>query len=589
MLKSLRRLSQFVLKYRSRLVGGIGLFFLARIFESAVPMFLMVGINRVSVGDTNLWLPITGIVGAVAIRFVLVSWARIAVRRAGLLVAFDLRNALYRHLQCMGPRFFTKYAIGDMMTRAIADISLIQRFISFGTIMIVIILFASLAGIGCMFYLSPSLALLVLPPLPFVLLYTWRASHSLGLSARAVQERLSDLSTHVQENLSGIRTIQAMVQESNEIKRFQIHNQAYSDAFYWHSKVHSLMHAIMPTIAAASTIIILGYGGSQVLNNELSVGAFAAFFFYVNMVVQPFYAAGMILSLIQRAAVASQRLFEVYQYKPEMMDSPSPKANVPEVIRGEISIRNLSFQYAGTSNPVLQNLSFKVTRGEMIAIMGRVGCGKSTLLQQFVRMLDTPARSIFIDDHDVVDYPLSQLRSQIVLVPQDPFLFAESLRANITYDTPNRSIDQIWQAAESADLLETIEEMPERMDTIVGERGITLSGGQKQRTTLARGFIRHAPILVLDDCFSSIDTETEENILSELRRLRNRQTTILVSHRVSTARHANRILVMNEGQIVEMGTHNELIASGGYYAELERIQREGTKTSDHEEVASVMI
>jgi ATP-binding cassette subfamily B protein len=213
--------------------------------------------------------------------------------------------------------------------------------------------------------------------------------------------------------------------------------------------------------------------------------------------------------------------------------------------------------------------------------MGRVGSGKTTLLKQLVRLLDTPPGTVFIDGVDVTDYPLSQLRSQIALVPQDPFLFGEPLKSNLTYDDPNRSLDQIWAAATSADLRETIEAFPEQLETVVGERGVTLSGGQKQRATLARGLIRNAPVLVLDDCFSSVDTGTEEHILSELSRLRRHQTTILVSHRVSTARHSDRILIMDGGRIVEEGTHEELIRRGGLYAELERIQREGADEADY--------
>ena len=213
--------------------------------------------------------------------------------------------------------------------------------------------------------------------------------------------------------------------------------------------------------------------------------------------------------------------------------------------------------------------------------MGRVGAGKTTLLKQIVRLLDPPAGTVLVDGHPVAEYPVSQLRAQIAMVPQDPFLFGEPLSDNLTYDDPARQLDAVWEAADSADLKQTIEEFPERMATVVGERGVTLSGGQKQRATLARGLIRHAPVLILDDCFSAVDTETEEHILSELGRLRRGQTTILVSHRVSTARHADRIVVIDDGRIAEIGTHDQLLASGGFYAELERIQREGADEADY--------
>ena len=542
-------------------------------------MFLMIGIDRISVGRSDLWLPIFGIVGAVGTRFFLVSWARIAVRRAGYLVAFDLRDALYRHLQRMGPRFYERFSVGDLMTRAIADISLIQRLVAFGTISVVIIVFATLVGMSCMTYLSPSLTLLILPPLPFVALHTWRTSRRLGIASRHMQDQLGNLGALVQENLSGIRTIQAMAQEENEIRRFRDRNQEYADAFYEHSRIQSLMSSVMPTLAASSVIIILGYGGSQVLEGQLSVGAFTAYFFYLNMVVQPFRVAGFVVSLVQRAGVAAQRLYDVFDYAPEVQDCPTGLA--PEAIRGRIELRNLSFAYRDGMPLVLDDINLDISRGETIAVMGRVGSGKTTLLKLILRMLNTPSKSVYVDGVDVTEYSLRQLRTQVALVPQDVFLFAEALKSNITYDEPNRGIELVWQAAESADIDDTIAELPGKMATVVGERGITLSGGEKQRVTLARGLIRHAPVLLLDDCFSSVDTNTEETILTQLRRLRETQTTILVSHRVSTARHADRIVVLDGGGISEIGRHEELLERRGIYAELERIQREGAHEQDY--------
>jgi ATP-binding cassette, subfamily B, multidrug efflux pump len=396
---------------------------------------------------------------------------------------------------------------------------------------------------------------------------------------RDVQDRLSDLGSHVQENLSGIRTIQAMVQEENEIRRFAATNQAYADAFYRQAWVNSLMTAWMPSLAAICSITILGYGGWLVLNDELSIGALVAFFMYVNMVVQPFRVAGFIINLFQRAAVASDRLFEVISLAPEIEDRPS--GDTPPHIRGAIEFRHLSYRHDDHGPAALEDVNLAIRPGESISIMGRVGAGKSTLLKLLVRLLDPPPGTIFIDGHEVGAYPLAQLRSQIALVPQDPFLFGEPLRDNLTYDEPGRATDAIWQAADAADLKRTIEDFPEQLATLVGERGVTLSGGQKQRATLARGLIREAPVLVLDDCFSSVDTATEEHILRELKRLRRGQTTLLVSHRVSTARHSDRIVVLDGGHVAECGTHEELIARGGLYAELERIQREGADESDY--------
>lgn len=579
MLLSLRRLGPYLGRYKFALITGVIGFLLSRIFEAVVPILLGRSIDTMASGSIDVALPIAGIVLAVAGRYLVVTYARFTVRRCGLNIAFDLRQDLYATLQTQGQSFFTRYTIGDMMTRAVADIGLIQRLIAMGTILLVIMVFAALVGFGFMLYLSPKLTLALLPPMPFVFFYAQYSARKMGAASKAVQDRLSDLGAHTQENLSGIRTIQAMVQEDNEIARFANTNQSYANAFYDQAKINSLLAAWMPSLAAFCTVTILGYGGSLVLSGELSPGGFVSFFMFVNMVVQPFRVAGFIINLYQRAAVSCDRLFEVLDLNPEIRDAPS--GTTPLKIRGAIEIRDLHFRYSDDRPEALRGVDLAIKPGESVTIMGRVGAGKTTLLKHIVRLLEVPDGTVFIDGFPVAEYPLAQLRAQIAMVPQDPFLFGEPLRDNLTYDDPKRELETIWDAANSADLRATIEEFPEQMATLVGERGVTLSGGQKQRATLARGLIRHAPVLILDDCFSSVDTETEDHILSELKRLRRNQTTLLVSHRVSTARHSDRIVVLDEGRIIESGTHDELIRSGGFYAELERIQREGADESDY--------
>ena len=582
LLKSLARLRVFLKPYRFKLITGIIAFGFARICEAMIPFFLAISINQFNEGNYDLTYPITAIFVAVVMRYVIVSYARFKVRQSGLGVAFDLRQRLYATLQEQGSDFFSKYTIGDMMTRAIADIALIQRLFAMGTILLIILFFATTVGFGFMLYYSVPLTLLLIPPLPIVFLYAKHSSKRLGIVSTEVQNRLSDMGAHVQENLSGIRTIQAMIQEDNEIRRFGKTNQAYADAFYEQAKINSLMGAWMPSLVAICSITILGYGGYLVMEGDLPLGNFVAFFMFLNMVVGPFRVAGFIINLFQRAAVASNRLFEVFDLNPEIPDLPSH--NAPKQIKGKIELTHISYAYPGSDYNVIRDISLSVDTGETIAIMGRVGAGKTTLLKLIVRLLNYKDDAIQIDDHDVRAYPLSQLRSQVAMVPQDPFLFGEPLKDNLTYDDPNRALDQIWDAASSADLKSTIEDFPEQLETLVGERGVTLSGGQKQRATLARGLIRNAPVLILDDCFSAVDTETEEHILSELKRLRKKQTTLLVSHRVSTARHADRIIIIDDGVIIEQGTHSTLIEMKGYYAELERIQREG---GDEDELSTI--
>ncbi|MDE0063091.1 MAG: ABC transporter ATP-binding protein [Gammaproteobacteria bacterium] len=584
MLNSLLRLKPFVRPYRLRLASGIASFGFARVFEALVPFFLATGIDKVAGGDGDVTNQVFGIVAAVAGRYVFVTYARYSVRSVGMRVAFDLRGALYDALQKQGSGFFSTHTIGDMMTRAVADISLVQRLISMGSILLIILVYASIVGFGFMLYYSPALTLLLLPPLPVVYYYARHASRQMGVASKDTQDRLSDLGAQVQENLSGIRTIQAMAQEDNEIARFARTSQAYADAFYRQARINSLMMAWMPSLAALCSITIVGFGGYLVLSGEMSPGALVAFLMYVNMVVQPFRVAGFMVNLFQRAAVASDRLFEVLSLEPEIEDLPG--ADAPARVRGVLETRNLSFRYGDGLPLALDGISLSIGRGESIAVMGRVGSGKTTLLRQFVRLLDPPPGQVFLDGQDIRDYPLAQLRAQTALVPQVTFLFSETLRDNLTYDDPGREIDSIWAAAEAADLKETIEGFPDGMDTVVGERGVTLSGGQVQRATLARGLIRDAPVLLLDDCFSSVDTETEERILKDLRRLRRGKTTVVVSHRVSTARHCDRILVLDAGRIIESGTHEELIRQDGLYVEFERIQREGAGESDYRGAAS---
>ncbi|MEL0048517.1 MAG: ABC transporter ATP-binding protein [Gammaproteobacteria bacterium] len=580
LLAALWQLRRFIGPHRRGLYIGITAFGVARIFEAMVPVLTAVSINRMVDGNFDVTYPVLGIIGAVLIRYCVVSFARFSVRRVALKVSYDLRQAFFSKLQQQGSEFFSEFSIGDMMTRAVADISLIQRLISMGTILLIIMVYATVVGFGFMLYNSPWLTLLLLPPMPLVFFYAQYSAKAMGEASAQVQDRLSDLGTHTQENLSGIRTIQAMVQEENEIARFAVTNQAYADVFYEQGRINSAMSSWMPSLAAICSLTILGYGGSQVLNGTLAVGDFVAFFMFVNMVVQPFRVAGFIVNLFQRAGVASRRLFEVFDRPAEIADEPAAEA--PVELAGSIDIRHLSYRYPGTATKAIDDLSLSVAPGETVAIMGRVGSGKTTLLKQIVRLIDPPGGSVFIDGHEVADYPLTQLRTQVALVPQDPFLFAEPLKSNITYDDPTRSLEKIWEAATSADLKDTISDFPDQLDTLIGERGVTLSGGQKQRATLARGLIRHAPVLILDDCFSAVDTETEEHILGELKRLRQQQTTVLVSHRVSTARHADRIYVMDAGRIIESGRHEDLLANQGYYAELERVQREGGEEDDLE-------
>jgi len=581
----LRRLLPYHDRYKVPFWGGMCGLLAARVFQATIPLFLRDGIDRIASGSSlvaagsidvaaaraALVWPAFAIVLCVLGEFACIIVSRRVIRRIGVSVAYDLRKRIYAHLQHQGPGFFARHPTGDLMARAINDINLVRQLVGMGLRTILVIIFSALIGLACMFALAPTLTLLLLTPLPVLLLLGWWLARRVYEQSLAVQEGFASLSEQVQENLNGIRTVQALVQEGHEVERFDAVNFDYATRFMQLTRTNSFIQGVMPWVGAMSTVIILGYGGSLVASGELSIGTFTAFFSYVSMVLWPVRQAGQMVTLWQQGASGAQRLFEVLDHVPEIADRSA--AAVPPMIRGHIQLRGLRYTYPGARAEVLTGIDLDIAEGETLAVLGRVGAGKTTLLRCFVRLLDPPAGTLLIDGRDVRDFPLSQLRHQVVLVPQDPFLFADLLRHNLSYDNPERADALIWSAASDADLRDTIVAFADALDTPVGERGVTLSGGQKQRSTLTRGLIRTPPVLILDDCFSSVDTETEEHILRRLRSARRGMTTILVSHRVSTARHADRIIVLTDGAISEIGSHDELIALNGWYAELERTQR----------------
>ena len=577
---TLRRLAPLVHNHALAFWGGMLGLLAARLFEAYIPYLLKEGIDYLATAtdssrpadsfSAELGPIALAIAGCVTAQIIVTIISRILIRRVGVYAAFELRNQLFEHLQRQGPIFYSGYPIGDLMARAINDITRVRELIAGTSRTTMVLVFTAVVGLIFMLNLSWQLTLAVLIPAPLITFFASYYAKRIFLKSQKTQEGFAELSTFVQQNLNGIRTVQAMSQEQHEINRFGQTNQKFADDNIALFTDSSAVGAIMPVIAAVSTLIIVAYGSYLYTMGQITLGTFTAFFSYLALLLWPIREAGSIVTQWQRGISGTARVFEILDHTPEISDFA--ESEHPE-LTGRIEVRDLSYRYHNKDKDALSGVSFKVDAGETLAIIGRVGSGKSTLLRLLVRLLDPSRGDILLDGRSIQSFPLAYLRQNVCLVLQDPFLFADSLGDNIAYDDPDRTTEDIMRSAEIAALTGTIESFPEGIATLLGERGVTLSGGQKQRAALARGIIRMSPLLVLDDCFSAVDTETEEHILSGLKNLRQGLTTLIVSNRVSTARHADQIIVLDEGCIIETGSHDTLLAANGFYSDLERKQR----------------
>ena len=571
-LGELRHLLVYLKRYGWTLTIAITGILISNVMSAVIPLMMKEAIDSLAdeALEPNIVIPALAIAAIVVVRFFVFVVTRRVMRRVSIAVSYDLRKRMFNHIQYQSSAFFTRFSTGDLMSRIINDINMVRMAVSFGWVNIITFIFTVATGVYFMMMLSPALTVWVVLPLPFVALTGFFMARAMFPYYQDQQEAMASVTEFTQENLNGIRTIQAMAQEDQEIERFNRVSTHYAQMVYRATRFNAWLGLVMPILTTVSPVIIIFYGGSLVLSGDITIGTFTAFFTYTMMVVFPVRMIGMSLSMFTAAAAGTQRIFEVLSFEHEITDSRD--ATMPEPIRGDTEFHDLSFSHPGAARPTIKDINFKVRSGETIAILGRVGSGKSTLLRSMVRLIDTPRGTVLIDGRDICDYPVQHLRKMVTLVPQDPFLFSTSLRENLTYDEPTRGEALLMDAADAAGLTSAIADFTDGLDTIVGERGQTLSGGQKQRATLARGLVRNSPVLLLDDCFSAVDTETEERILSGLARMRGDKTTILISHRVSTARHADRIFIIDNGHITESGTHDELIAHEGYYADLAAVQ-----------------
>ena len=569
----LRRLMPYVRRHAWVLVLAIGGILATQLAFSFMPQLLSTAINSLTYDHIppNYKGPALVMLAIALVRSAIHIFARRALRRVSIAVCYDVRKRLFNHIQYQGPSFFNRFDTGDLMSRSVNDVRMVRMAVSFGWVQIATLIFGLGASLFWMLHMSPGLTAWVVIPLPLVALVGFAMSRGMYPYFREQQEAMARVNSFTQENMNGIRTIQAMAQEDHEIGRFNLASSNYAKKFYRATRYREFMGVAMGSLTTISPLIILYHGGALVISGELELGDYAAFSTYLMMLSHSVTQIGWSLAMFVGAAAGTERIFQVLDAKPEVADEPRGKT--PRDVAGHLEFRGFSYRHPGAPRDTVGRIDIRVNAGETVALLGRVGSGKSTILEAAVRLVDTPPGQVFLDGHDIRDFPMRRLRQLVSLVPQDPFLFSATLRENLTYDDPSREDEAIWDAVEAAGLGRTVrEDLNDALNTVVGERGITLSGGQKQRATLARGLIRHAPVLLLDDCFSSVDTQTEEQILSGLERLRSDKTTVLISHRVSTARHADRIYIIDNGRVLESGTHAELLAKGGYYAELEVVQ-----------------
>lgn len=578
-MKELQYLNKYFAKYKFQFLLGILITIVAQIFSQFTPVFVGDAVTAIEMYTKGQWgaekvqteliHAILIILGSTMLAGVLTFFMRQTLIVMSRHIEFDLKNEIFRHYERLPQSFYKQHRTGDLMNRISEDVNKVRQYVGPAIMYSLNTVIGFIVILTQMILISPSLTLYTVLPLPLLAYSIFWVSREINKRSALTQQNLSQLATYSQEIFSGIRIIKAYALEDQKEAGFvelSRESKAKNMSLAW---VNAMFGPLMVLLIGISNLVVIFVGGMMYINGTVkNMGTLAEFILCINRLTWPVASLGWISSMIQEAEVSQKRINEFLKTKPEITNTV--KENTP--VQGNIVFDNVSFTYDDTGIEALKNVSFSINKGETLAILGRTGSGKSTILSLISRLYDTDTGKIMLENKEIERLNLHDLRESIGVVPQDAFLFSDSIKNNIKFGKENATDEEITAAAIKAAVHHNIEGFAKQYDTVLGERGITLSGGQKQRVSIARALIKDAPVLLLDDCLSAVDTETEETILNNLKEFCKNKTTIIVSHRVSSAKNADKIIILDDGKIIEQGTHNQLIAHNGYYKELYMLQ-----------------
>ena len=570
-MNSLKALIPYLKKFKKKLSLGFVFIILSNSSDALYPLIIGAAIDDLTKGTLRHNLLTYALAG---IAIVIVRGFFLFMTRQSLIVTSreienDLRFDFFAHLQKLSRAFYNTRSTGDIMAHATNDISNVRNFVGPGIMYSIQTFTRIVITLFVLFSINPSVTLLALAPLPLITFIVYKVGKLTFNRSLRVYEIFSDLTTKAQEVLSGIRVVKSYVREKNESLEFDKISFDYQKKNLLLAKVQSFSFPMMFLLTSLSVIIVIYFGGIQVMEGKMTIGNISSFLIYLGQLTWPMIAFGWIINLVQRAAPSMQRLMNIINTKPDIEDNKDTEENITaSELQGEIEFKNVSFKYPLSGSYALKNIDLKIRKGSTLGIIGHTGSGKSTLINLIPRIWDATEGSILIDGYDIKKIPLKTLREAIGIVPQESFLFSDTIERNIAYSGDTVNENEVIENSKIAGLYKDVIQFPHQFKTILGERGITLSGGQKQRTSIARAVYRKPEILILDDSLSAVDTKTEEEILQELKKVMNNRTSIIISHRISTIKNANNIIVLDQGVIKEEGTHNELIALGGIYNDI---------------------